>query len=250
VEVRFLFLFTFYYILITLKNTAGKEVFQKGETQIKKPFFASFTHFMIDPNSQLPIVIPVKRFMENPQFLMMIDTDVSGRLCSDGKMLNTPDTSNSSKQKTGKSFGSTGSALSTPNLSLGSRGVLASPPPHLFPTIHGFGSRVKFFKSLQAPRRFDMLGSDGRRYQFLAKGGDDLRKDMRLMEFNHLVNGLLATSRRAGARSLAFRTFHVTPINRSTGVLEWVDNLQPMLGYVYFLEMYYIKIFYLILTGY
>ena len=49
-------------------------------------------------------------------------------------------------------------------------------------------------------RQIVLLGSDGRRYMFLAKPQDDLRKDSRMMEVagvvNHLFTGQPASRRR------------------------------------------------------
>jgi serine/threonine-protein kinase ATR len=45
--------------------------------------------------------------------------------------------------------------------------------------------------SLQKPKKITINGSDGRKYSFLVKTNDDLRKDARTMEFNYMINNLL-----------------------------------------------------------
>lgn len=63
--------------------------------------------------------------------------------------------------------------------------------------------------SLQKPRKIMIVGSDGRRYPFLCKPKDDLRKDARLMEFNTIINRLLKKDIEASKRQLRkfFKTF-------------------------------------------
>ena len=56
--------------------------------------------------------------------------------------------------------------------------------------------------SLQRPRRFGIIGTDGKTYNFLAKPDDDLRKDSRLMEFNGIVNRLFKKDNEARKRNL------------------------------------------------
>ena len=43
----------------------------------------------------------------------------------------------------------------------------------------------------QKPRKITVVGSNGKRYHFLCKPKDDLRKDARLMEFASMINRLL-----------------------------------------------------------
>lgn len=50
-----------------------------------------------------------------------------------------------------------------------------------------------------------LLGSDGKRYIFLAKPKDDLRKDNRMMEMNGILNRLLAKHPASRRRNLHLR---------------------------------------------
>lgn len=56
--------------------------------------------------------------------------------------------------------------------------------------------------SLQRPRKFAILGTDGCVYNFLAKPEDDMRKDSRLMEVNGIVNRLFKKDTEARKRNL------------------------------------------------
>lgn len=52
--------------------------------------------------------------------------------------------------------------------------------------------QILLLQSLQKPRRITVRGTDGKKYSFLLKAEDDLRKDCRLMEFMGLINRFLA----------------------------------------------------------
>ena len=56
--------------------------------------------------------------------------------------------------------------------------------------------------SLQKPRKIVIMGSDGKRYAFLCKPKDDLRKDARLMEFDSMINKLLQADSESRRRRL------------------------------------------------
>jgi len=68
--------------------------------------------------------------------------------------------------------------------------------------------------SLQRPKKLVFQGSDGKKYPFLCKPHDDLRKDARLMDFNAMINKLLKSaseSRRRQLCELAHRGFQFYP---------------------------------------
>ena len=57
-------------------------------------------------------------------------------------------------------------------------------------TFDFFCPQVTIMKSLVRPKKIDFRGSDGKRYPFLCKPKDDLRRDSRLVDFNNLINKL------------------------------------------------------------
>ena len=64
-------------------------------------------------------------------------------------------------------------------------------------------SAVRVLKTKQRPRRITIVGSDGKNYNFLLKGHEDLRQDERVMQLFGLVNTLLSNNpktARAGLR--------------------------------------------------
>ncbi|KAI9322775.1 hypothetical protein BX666DRAFT_1898360 [Dichotomocladium elegans] len=96
------------------------------------------------------------------------------------------------------------------------------------PRIDGFGERIDVMFSLQRPKKISIIGSDGKDYHFLCKTQDDLRKDARMMEFSHMINMFLRKDTEARQRRLYIRTYGVTPLGEQWGLIEWVNNLQPL----------------------
>lgn len=84
--------------------------------------------------------------------------------------------------------------------------------------------------SLMRPRRISLLGSDGRQYRFLAKKetAGDMRKDSRLVEFMTVVNRLLSKDSKSRQKDLELKTYAVLPLTEETGMIEWVNDLDPL----------------------
>ena len=83
-------------------------------------------------------------------------------------------------------------------------------------------------KSLAKPRKITITGSDGKKYMFLGKPKDDLRKDARLMDFNSIINKLLRTNSESRRRQLRIRTYSVVTLNEECGFIQWVPNTTPI----------------------
>lgn len=90
------------------------------------------------------------------------------------------------------------------------------------PTITGISDQVQVIASLQKPRKIMLIASDGERYPFLCKPEDDLRKDMRVMDVNTIMNKLLKKDPDARERHLHIRTYGIVPLNEKCGLIEWV----------------------------
>lgn len=73
--------------------------------------------------------------------------------------------------------------------------------------INGFGHKFEMLNSLQKPKKFSFFGSDGNFYTMLSKPHDDLRKDARLMEINHLLNSFLMQDVECHKRNLHINTY-------------------------------------------
>ena len=96
-------------------------------------------------------------------------------------------------------------------------------------TIMGFAPEVQVFESKQRPKKITMRGSDGRDYQFIVKGGEDLRQDERIQRLFRAMNGLLASNTESRGRGLEVRTFHVSPLSNRTGLIEFLRKTSPLL---------------------
>ncbi|PWN54196.1 putative TOR1-1-phosphatidylinositol 3-kinase [Violaceomyces palustris] len=90
--------------------------------------------------------------------------------------------------------------------------------------ITQFEQIVLVISSKQRPRRLKMKGSDGRTFQYLLKGHEDLRQDERVMQLFGLVNTLLSIDSESYKRRLEIRRFPVIPLSPNTGMLGWVEN--------------------------
>ncbi|CAO1620602.1 unnamed protein product [Sympodiomycopsis kandeliae] len=94
--------------------------------------------------------------------------------------------------------------------------------------ISNFEQIVLIISSKQRPRRLKMRGSDGRTYQYLLKGHEDLRQDERVMQLFGLVNTLLSIDSESYKRRLDIRRFPVIPLSPNTGMLGWVENTDTL----------------------
>ena len=94
--------------------------------------------------------------------------------------------------------------------------------------IQGVEDEVTIMRSLVRPKKIDFRGSDGKRHAFLCKPKDDLRRDTRFIDFNNLLNKLFVKDPESRKRNLLIRTYTVIPLNELNGIIEWIDNLQPL----------------------
>mmetsp|Transcript_1655 Transcript_1655/g.2592 ORF Transcript_1655/g.2592 Transcript_1655/m.2592 type:complete len:3218 (+) Transcript_1655:318-9971(+) len=94
------------------------------------------------------------------------------------------------------------------------------------PLISGIEDRIEVLLSKARPKKLMFKLHDGRRALFLCKTEDrgDLRKDSRMMEFNNVINRLFLRDPHARKRKLRLRTYAVTCLNESCGLMEWVGN--------------------------
>lgn len=95
--------------------------------------------------------------------------------------------------------------------------------------IVAFNQQLNVIQSKQRPRKLSMVGSDGKEYQFLLKGHEDLRQDERVMQVFGLINKLFAKSdRRTLLHGVGMTTFAVVALSANAGLIEWVPNCDTM----------------------
>lgn len=69
-----------------------------------------------------------------------------------------------------------------------------------------------------------------RTYEWIVKGGEELRIDQRVEQIFDAMNGLLARHPGASSDSLAVRTYDVVPISSSLGMMAFVEGTSPLLA--------------------
>ncbi|TID16683.1 hypothetical protein CANINC_004135 [Pichia inconspicua] len=95
-----------------------------------------------------------------------------------------------------------------------------------------FHEKVRVLSSMQQPKRIKVTGTNGASYYLLFKPNDDLRKDNKVMEFATIMNRLLQKNFETQQRNLCIKGFAATPLNETTGIIEWVQHfitLRPIL---------------------
>jgi len=93
-----------------------------------------------------------------------------------------------------------------------------------YPKIQSLEESITIFNSLMKPKKITINTNEGRSYSFLCKKDDDLRKDMRMMEFASFVNRILHHNRQCRERNLLITTFAIICLDERCGMIEWVEN--------------------------
>ena len=94
--------------------------------------------------------------------------------------------------------------------------------------IHNFQDKIQVLISMQKPKKFVILGSDGNEYPMMGKPKDDLRKDYRVLECNVIMNQFLRRDPEARKRQLHIRTYAVIALDKENGLVEWIKNTQAL----------------------
>ncbi|KAJ8331563.1 Serine/threonine-protein kinase tel1 [Batrachochytrium dendrobatidis] len=81
---------------------------------------------------------------------------------------------------------------------------------------------------INAPKVIKCIGNNGKEYQQLVKGNEDLRQDAVLSSIFSMVNVLLLKKFESRKRKLNIRTYKITPMSPQTGVIEWVNGTVPI----------------------
>jgi hypothetical protein len=102
----------------------------------------------------------------------------------------------------------------------------APPRVEVLPCIASFNNTMLQLNSIRKPRRLTIVGSDYKEYHLLCKGGEDLRNDQRIQQlFAHMNTIFNQTS---SCRSFKNITYGVVPMTASYGVVEWLNNMEPL----------------------
>ena len=93
-------------------------------------------------------------------------------------------------------------------------------------TIEKYDRQYELVGGINAPKKIQVLGSDGKKRTELVKGKDDLRQDAVMQQVFGLLNALL---KEEGFR---MREYKVMPLSQRSGVLEWCENSMPVQAYL------------------
>ncbi|KAI0924480.1 hypothetical protein AcW2_005356 [Taiwanofungus camphoratus] len=116
--------------------------------------------------------------------------------------------------------------LKARNLELAVPGTYQSGRPVI--TIDSFATKLSVIQSKQRPRRLALKGNDGKDYQYVLKGHEDLRQDERVMQLFSLVNNLLSVDTDCFKRRLHIQRYPVIPLAPNAGLLGWVQDSDTM----------------------
>lgn len=87
--------------------------------------------------------------------------------------------------------------------------------------IAGIQDKATVLKTKTRPKKLVFLGVDGSQRTFLLKGREDLRVDQRIMQLQKSIYSAMDANSKC-------RTFSVTPISSSAGLIEWVESSIPL----------------------
>ncbi|ODN03392.1 Serine/threonine-protein kinase mTOR, partial [Orchesella cincta] len=102
------------------------------------------------------------------------------------------------------------------------------------PIIHiaQIQSFLQVITSKQRPRKLCITGSNGKNFEYLLKGHEDLRQDERVMQLFGLVNTLLLSDPETFRRNLTIQRYAVIPLSTNSGLIGWVpctDTLHTLI---------------------
>ncbi|XP_072042849.1 DNA-dependent protein kinase catalytic subunit-like [Amphiura filiformis] len=98
------------------------------------------------------------------------------------------------------------------------------PMPEYHVKIAGFDEYVKVLSSIRKPKMITIRGNDEKDYQFLVKGGEDLRLDQRVEQLFCIMNDILQQDSACSQRGLRLVTYQVIAMTPRLGMIEWVKN--------------------------
>jgi FKBP12-rapamycin complex-associated protein len=90
--------------------------------------------------------------------------------------------------------------------------------------ISYFHPSLKVLSSKQRPRKITLKANDGKDYNFLLKGHEDLRQDERVMQLFSLVNTLMSNDRVTSKHDYSIRGYSVIPLSPNSGLIEWLGQ--------------------------
>lgn len=95
-----------------------------------------------------------------------------------------------------------------------------------------FERNIRVFQSLRKPIQLTVLTSDGHRYNYLVKYGEDLHQDERVQQMQTIMSGHLKNDKNCSQYRLRLRTYAVVPLNDTCGIISCVNDSKPIDDFV------------------
>lgn len=99
-------------------------------------------------------------------------------------------------------------------------------------TIVRWDSKFTMVGGINAPKKIDVLCSDGVVRSQLLKGKDDMRQDAIMQQIFGVVNKFLYLNEDMRKKHARVRTYKVVPFSRRSGILEWCTDTLPIGNYL------------------
>jgi ataxia telangiectasia mutated family protein len=97
------------------------------------------------------------------------------------------------------------------------------------PVVARYRDDIRIANGLSAPKIMVAIGTDGKEYRQLFKGGnDDLRQDAIMEQVFGEVSKMLQTHKTSRQRNLHIRTYKVLPLTSTCGIIEFVPHSMPL----------------------
>ncbi|CAF1174376.1 unnamed protein product [Didymodactylos carnosus] len=97
-----------------------------------------------------------------------------------------------------------------------------------FYTIMSVGQTVQVLPTKTRPKKLMFVGSNGRRYQYLLKGLEDLHLDERIMQLLSTINVMFTKMNRTEPWTYEARNYAVIPLASRSGLIQWVEGAIPL----------------------
>lgn len=85
--------------------------------------------------------------------------------------------------------------------------------------IARISEKIEVMRSMQKPKKIVVIGDDGKEYAMLLKSKDDLRIDLRFIEFTSVIKEFLHKDPESRERLLTTRAYSVIPLNENCGII-------------------------------
>lgn len=95
-------------------------------------------------------------------------------------------------------------------------------------TISSVHNHIYILPTKTKPKKLMFYGSDGKAYNYLFKGLEDLHLDERIMQLLNIANTMLRTPWLEN--SYRARHYSVIPLGPRSGLISWVENVTPLFG--------------------